>query len=84
MRLQGATNNRKGYTMATLNINNGDTLENATIGDVIINYYGERQTIVGEQGSVWIVEKTRTHARGWVKSNAYVFKYDPNRVVVGY
>ena len=68
--------------MATLDINNGDTLETATIGDVIINQYGERQTIVGEQGSVWVVETTRTHAHGWVKATKSVFKYDPSRVVV--
>jgi hypothetical protein len=70
--------------MATLNINNGDTLEHATIGDVIINYYGERQTIVGEQGSVWVVETNRKHGKDWVKVTKPVFKYDPSRVVVGY
>jgi len=70
--------------MATLNINNGDTLEHATIGDVIINYYGERQTIVGEQGGVWVVETNRKHRGEWVKVTKPVFKYDPSRVVVGY
>ena len=70
--------------MATLNINNGDTLEHATIGDVIINYYGERQTIVGEQGSVWVVETNRKQGGVWVKATKPVFKYDPSRVVVGY
>ena len=71
--------------MTTLNINNGDTLEHATIGDVIINYYGERQTIVGEQGSVWVVQTiVGKHANRPLKVTKSVFKYDPSRVVVGY
>ena len=63
--------------MQHLDIRQGDTLAGAGIGDTVTNYYGETGVIVGQIGTtVWEI----LTASG---RKAFVFKYDPSRVVVG-
>lgn len=68
--------------MKTINILNGDTLEGAEIGDVIINGYGESQKIKYDEGKWWVVETVRYHDNGTVKGLHHVLKFDPNSQIV--
>jgi hypothetical protein len=63
--------------MATYDATKGDTLEGATIDDIVINGYGESGRIVGEtpRGTAWVILGDKYGIR------RVAHKYSPDKVL---